>query len=73
MIDMNQTVLRRLEYTKQELIGQSVLAVHPEARRAEAGAIIAAMLSGTIDFCPVPVISKSGVEIRVETRVYPGI
>ncbi|MEI6036169.1 MAG: ABC transporter substrate-binding protein, partial [Verrucomicrobiae bacterium] len=73
IIEANDTALRRLEYTSQELIGKSVLVVHPEARRAEAGAIVAAMLAGTADFCPVPVVSKSGVEIQVETRVYPGI
>ena len=73
MIDVNETVLRRLEYSKEELIGQSVLMVHPEARRAEAGATVAGMLEGTMDFCPVPVISKHGVEIQVETRVYPGL
>ena len=73
MLEMNETVLRRLEYTKEELIGQSVLMIHPEARRAEAGAVVAEMLAGTRDFCPVPVLSKSGVEIQVETRVYPGI
>ena len=73
MVDVNDTVIRRLEYTKEELIGQSVLFVHPEARRAEAGETVAAMLAGTKDFCPVPVISKGGVEIQVETRVYPGI
>jgi len=73
MVEMNETVLRRLEYTKEELIGQSVLMIHPEARRAEAGAVVAEMLAGTRDFCPVPVLSKSGVEIQVETRVYPGI
>jgi PAS domain S-box-containing protein len=72
MIDVNETVLRRLEYTKEELMGQSVLMVHPEERRQEAGAIVGEMLAGTKDFCPVPVLSKSGLEIQVETRVYPG-
>jgi PAS domain S-box-containing protein len=73
IIDVNETVLRRLEYTKEELIGQPVLMVHPEAQRAEAGAIVAAMVAGTRDFCPVPVISKNGTKIQVETRVYPGV
>jgi len=73
MIDVNETVLRRLEYSKEELMGQSVLVVHPEARREEAGIIVAAMLDGTKDFCPIPVISKSGIEIQVETRIYPGV
>jgi PAS domain S-box-containing protein len=73
MIDVNETVIRRLEYKKEELMGQSVLIVHPEDRRQEAGAIVAEMLAGTKDFCPIPVLSKSGVEIQVETRVYPGV
>jgi len=73
MIDVNETVLKRLEYTREELIGKSVLDVHPEARREEAGKTVAAMLTGTADFCPVPVISKTGTEIQVETRVYPGV
>jgi PAS domain S-box-containing protein len=73
MIDVNETVIRRLEYTKEELIGKSVLIVHPEDRREEAGATVAAMLAGTKDFCPIPVLSKSGKEIQVETRVYPGM
>ncbi len=72
MIDINRTVLNRLEYTKEELLGQSVLFVHPEERRSEASATVAAMLAGTKDFCPVPVVTKSDKEIQVETRVYPG-
>ena len=73
MIDVNETVLRRLHYSKDELIGQSVLMMHPEARRTEAAAIVASMLAGSCDFCPVPVIAKDGVEIQVDTRVYPGL
>jgi PAS domain S-box-containing protein len=73
MIDVNETTMLRLEYTKEELIGQSVLVVHPEDRRQEAGVIVAEMLAGTKDFCPIPVLSKNGVEIQVETRVYPGV
>ena len=73
IIDVNQTVINRLEYTKEELMGQSVLFVHPEARREEAGQIVTEMLAGTKNFCPVPVLSKSGLEIQVETRVYPGV
>jgi len=72
IIDVNESVIKRLEYSKEELKGKSVLAVHPEARQEEAGRIVAAMLEHKEDFCPVPIISKSGVEIQVETRVYPG-
>jgi PAS domain S-box-containing protein len=73
IIDVNQAVIRRLEYSKEELMGQSVLMIHPEARREEAVVILTEMLAGNKDFCPIPVISKSGIEIQVETKVYPGV
>jgi len=72
VIHTNITVNKRLEYTKEELIEQSVLLVHPEERRAEAGRIVGEMLAGTADFCPVPLITKSNEYIPVETRVKPG-
>jgi len=73
MINVNETVCRRLGYTEDELLGRPVLDVHPPARREEAGAIVAAMLAGEAAFCPVPVVTKGGAEIPVETRVVPGV
>ena len=72
IIHVNETVCRRLGYTEEELLGRPVLDVHPPARRDEAGRIVAAMLAGEADFCPVPVVTKGGAEIPVETRVVPG-
>ncbi|NVN95932.1 MAG: CHASE domain-containing protein [Bacteroidetes bacterium] len=72
VIHTNITVNQRLGYTKEELFDQSVLMVHPEERRAEAGRIVGEMLAGTADFCPVPLITKSNEYIPVETRVKPG-
>ena len=73
IIHMNNTVIDRLGYTREELIGKSVLMVHPPERRDEAGRIVGEMLSGMAEVCPVPVITKSGVQIPVETRVKHGI
>ncbi len=72
MSHVNETVIRRLGYSEAELLGQNVLMVHPEGRREEAGRIVGEMLSGTADFCPVPILTKTGSLIQVETRVYPG-
>ncbi len=68
----NATVTRKLHYNLEELRGQSVLMVHPPARRAEAGQIVADMLAGKADYCPVPVMTKEGDLIPVETRVVQG-
>ncbi|MEI7726432.1 MAG: PAS domain S-box protein, partial [Bacteroidota bacterium] len=72
MIHVNETVLTRLGYSFDELRDQSVLMVHPPERREEAGRIVGEMLAGTADFCPVPLIEKSGNPISVETRVKTG-
>ena len=73
IINVNDTVVKRLGYTREELSGKSVLIVHPEERREEAGRIVGEMLVGKVKFCPVPVISKSGLQIPVETRITHGM
>ena len=72
IIYTNKTVNERLDYSKAELKDQSVLMVHPEARREEAGRIVGEMLAGSTENCPVPIVTKSGLEIPVETRVKTG-
>jgi PAS domain S-box-containing protein len=73
IIHVNTTVIKRLGYAREELIGKSVLIVHPPERIEEAGKIIAEMLRGEAEFCPVPIITKTGVQIPVETRVSYGV
>jgi len=73
IIHTNSTVINQLGYTREELAGNSVLMVHPADRREEAGRIVGEMLMGTAEFCPVPLITKSGKQIPVETRVRKGI
>jgi PAS domain S-box-containing protein len=72
IIHTNDTVNNRLGFTNEELINQSILAVHPPERREEAGRIVGEMLAGTTEYCPVPIVTKSGKQIPVETRVKPG-
>ncbi len=72
IILINDAVTRRLGYSLAELLGQSVLTVHPAERRAEAGRIVNEMLAGTTDYCPVPLLTKDGRQIPVETRVVKG-
>ncbi len=73
IIHVNSTVIDRLGYSWEELEGKSVLTVHPEERRAEAGRIVMEMLEGVAECCPVPVITRKGIQIPVETRVTKGI
>jgi PAS domain S-box-containing protein len=72
ILEVNRTVLDRLGYPFEALAGQPVLRVHPEARREEAGRIVAAILQGTESYCPVPLLTNKGQLIPVETYVTHG-
>ena len=72
IIHTNTTVNNRLGYSSEELSGNSVLMVHPFDRQDEVNKIVGEMLKGEIDYCPIPLITKSGVQIPVETRVSYG-
>ena len=72
IVHTNDTVKNRLNYSTEELLNKSVLMVHPPERRNEAGQIVKEMLVGKAEFCPVPVVTKSGKMIPVETRVKSG-
>lgn len=73
IIHTNQTTVKRLDFSIEELIGQSVLTLHPAERREEVGRIVGEMLEGRSEYCPVPLITKAGHQIPVETRVTHGI
>lgn len=72
MILVNDTVVNRLGYARGQLVGKSVLMVHPADRRAEAQGIIQDMLQGRQSQCPIPLECKDGRQIPVETRVIEG-
>ncbi len=72
IIHVNDTVRNRLGYTGEELMNQSVMLVHPPERGTEAQRIVGEMLVGKASFCPVPLVTKSGTPISVETRVKAG-
>lgn len=68
----NKTVEERLGYTNDELLGKSILFVHPEERREEAHQNLMEMLEHKRDFSRIPMIAKDGQEIPAATRVAPG-
>ena len=69
---VNDTVQKRLSYTSEELIGMDVLQLHVPELRDEALHNVQGMITGTIDSCPVPVLTKDGTRIEVETKVTRG-
>jgi PAS domain S-box-containing protein len=69
---VNESLHRKLGYTDEDLAGMRVRDLHPEDRRREADEIFAAMARGDQSHCPLPLISRSGVLIPVETRIWTG-
>jgi len=73
ILKSNVFAQRKLGYTEEELNGLSVLEIHPKERRKEANDLIHAMIAGIIDFCPIPLLTKTGKQIPVETKVTLGV
>jgi PAS domain S-box-containing protein len=72
IIATNPAVYSRLGCSANELIGTCSHLLHPEDRRDEARAVHAEILAGKADTCPIPIQTKSGELIQVETRFKPG-
>ena len=72
IVSVNRVVLRRLGYSEAELLGENVLKVHPPDRQKEMAAIVADILAGKANECPVPLMTKDGIQIPVETKVTTG-
>lgn len=68
----NQHFRKRLGYSDDDLAAIHMLDLHPKAMRLEAEMIVAAMLRGERDICPLPVLTKKGELIPVETRAWIG-
>ena len=72
IIYANPAASVRLGYTPDELCTMHILDMHPEYVREEAVTLLSEMLRDKRTVCPLPLISKSGRLIPVETRAWPG-
>ena len=68
----NQRFRKRLGYSDDDLAAIHLLDLHPKAMRPEAEMIVAAMLRNERDICPLPVLTKTGELVPVETRAWIG-
>ncbi|MBK7104861.1 MAG: PAS domain S-box protein [Ignavibacteriae bacterium] len=73
IIEINETVEKRLGFTKEELLNKSVLEVHPPERKEEVLQIVSDMLEGKRETCPIPLLTKDKKLIPVETHVKKGM
>ncbi|MFZ4620308.1 MAG: PAS domain S-box protein [Bacteroidota bacterium] len=72
ILEVNKVVLERLGFSIEELRTMNVIELHVPERREEALRIVGEMIAGQTKYCPVPLISKSGHRIDVETSIALG-
>lgn len=68
----NRASIDALGYSLEELKTMKIIDVHPEENQAEAQHIIAEMLEGKRNTCPLSLKRKDGSKIPVETRAWIG-
>jgi len=68
----NRAVSQKLGYTPEELRTMCLIDLHPAELRTKAEEIVGAMFRKERDACPLPLRSKSGKHLPVETRIWPG-
>lgn len=73
IVEINQTVVKRLGYTREEARRMHVIDMHPAERSGETGEIIRDMIAGKRDSCPIPLRRKDGSYIPVETKITRGM
>ncbi|WP_445476341.1 histidine kinase N-terminal 7TM domain-containing protein [Methanococcoides methylutens] len=72
IISTNESARLKLGYTEEELSSMNVIDVHPEESIDKVRSVVGELLGGKINSYPVPLHSKDGISIPVETRVTIG-
>jgi PAS domain S-box-containing protein len=72
VVHTNPAVSEKLGYNRDELSTMHVLDLHPESMRAEGEEILAALLRKERTACPLPLATKTGDLVSVETRIWFG-
>jgi PAS domain S-box-containing protein len=68
VVRINPVVERRLGFSAAELVGESVLDVHPPDQRQRVESSINDLVAGRISVCSIPLLSKDGTLIPVESK-----
>ena len=72
VVEVNNAVVEHLGYSKEEVCGSSMFAIHPIEYRDKAQQIVRRMIEGQNEVCPLPLLKKNGEHVPVETKIYKG-
>ncbi len=72
ILDMNPAVTRKLGYALSDLLGTSILELHPAVFRQEAEQNVIQLCNGTSNGCTFPLVTKAGIQLPALARVWRG-
>jgi len=72
IVNTNKTLRTRLNYEKGELEGNPVAKLHPDERKEETSCVVKGIIGGQVDTCNIPLVTKEGDLIPVETKITRG-
>jgi len=72
IIEVNNTASEKLQYNPGELLGESIYSLHPPELRNDAETYLSEILAEKRGYCPLPLITKSGELLYVETNITRG-
>jgi PAS domain S-box-containing protein len=69
ILQVNPIVVSHLGYSKEELLGTNIIGIYPDDWREEAANTIMDMIAGNRSFCSIPLKTKDGGCIPVDTKI----
>ena len=72
LISYNEVVERRLGYNADELSRMDAMDMHPQPHRDSVRGFLEKAMAGKANLCPVPLMTKAGVSVPVETVITLG-
>jgi len=72
ILHTNPLVAYRLGYSAEELNQMNLVDLHPPEQKEEVQRIFGEMLAGSRNTCPIPLMTKEGQKIAVETKAVRG-
>ncbi|MEN8899064.1 MAG: PAS domain S-box protein [Nonlabens sp.] len=73
IIKVNQQVIDTLGYEEDDVVGKSVLLLHPSKEEKDAATVIGEILDNERKKSPMPIIANNGKRILVETTAKKGL
>ena len=73
LLYVNDTVVKRLGYSRKELLGKSVLMLHSQQQRKQSGKKMIDIILGKETYSQIPIITKDGEMVPVETYFLKGV